>query len=63
MERILNTIRFDRKIIDATEYAKMSEKERSRFKSTRIIAPKLGSSDFGKIEAILKRPEYRIYGN
>jgi hypothetical protein len=57
---IIETQRFDKKIIPAIDFARLSESERSRFKSTRIIPARLGSNSFGSIEASLKVPEYAV---
>lgn len=55
----LEATRYNKKLIPATQYANMSNEEKSRFKKTRIAPPKLGSDDFGYIEVTLKIPEYQ----
>lgn len=55
----LETRRYDKKLISAVQYAKMSDAEKAQFKKTRILPPQLGSNSFGYIEVTLKVPEYR----
>lgn len=44
--------------LEPAEFVKRFEKDRCEFKSFRIVGPKLGSADFGKIRVHLKTPIY-----
>ncbi|MCX7049060.1 MAG: hypothetical protein NTX50_26695 [Candidatus Sumerlaeota bacterium] len=46
--------------LDPAEFLRRFEKKRRKFSNFRIIAPKIGSSGFGKIRAKLKVPIYCV---
>ncbi|MFH0938512.1 MAG: hypothetical protein V1899_04420 [Planctomycetota bacterium] len=46
--------------LDPAEFLRKFEKERETFSSFRILVPKLGYSDFGKIRVKLKVPIYEM---
>lgn len=54
----IEMVRYDKKVIPAPKFATLTEEEKSGIKSSRILAPRLGSKDFGCIEITLKVPVY-----
>jgi len=44
--------------LSPSEYLRLTEKDRSAIKSSRIIPPKLGSDSFGEIEVTYRHPKY-----
>lgn len=51
--------KIDSEFISAEKYANLSAGEKSNIESTKIIAPKLGDNNFGKIQIIYRTPIYK----
>lgn len=48
------------KDVTPREFLRLANADRSNIKSTRIIAPRIGSRNFGRIRIEFKSPEYSV---
>lgn len=56
--KTLETRPIDRQVVSPSEFVRLVEDSGSNIKETRIIAPILGSNEFGSIEVTYHAPVY-----
>lgn len=59
---IIKMVRVDREILSVKEYIILRESRPESIKRTKIIAPRIGANDFGKIEVTYNLPRYIAEG-
>lgn len=62
-KNLVNMIRVDKETVSVKDYLEMREKKPESIKKSRIIAPKIGSRDFGMVEVTYISPKYVAEGN
>jgi len=58
--KTINTLRKDNKFVSPGDFINMSESEKSNIKTVKIVPPRLGSNDFGKLKITYKIPVYEF---